>query len=145
MRFEDQSCSSTRDNLILFALLFVFSKSSIRFNKWIVSKMKFSVVAIAALSSVLAAPQGNPLTSGLENLVGKSIEKNLERQTGKKRPTGPDTFRLNRCVPAVLVVARGTSETGNVVSHVVFCIVKSNTLGNYHRWSNMHCFKRSTR
>jgi len=76
--------------------------------------MKFSVVAIAALSGVLAAPQGNLLTSGLENLVGKSIEKNLEKQTGKKRPTGPDTFSLRRCVPAVLVVARGTSESGNV-------------------------------
>jgi hypothetical protein len=81
--------------------------------------MKFSVVALAALtSSVLAAPQGNPLTSGLESMIGQSIEKNLEKQTGKKRPTGPDTFQLKRCVPAVLIVARGTSETGNVVSCV---------------------------
>jgi len=79
--------------------------------------MKFSLVAIAALtSSVLAEPQGNPLTNGLENMVGKAIEKNLENKTGKKRPTGPDTFSLRRCVPAVLVVARGTSESGNVVS-----------------------------
>jgi hypothetical protein len=79
--------------------------------------MKFSAVAIAALTSgALAAPQRNPLTSGLENIIGKSIEKNVEKQTGKKRPTGPDTFQLSRCVPAVLVVARGTSESGNVVS-----------------------------
>ena len=81
--------------------------------------MKFSVAAIAALtSSVFAAPQGNPLTSGLESIIGKTIEKNVEKQTGKKRPTGPDTFQLRRCVPAVLIVARGTSETGNVVSSV---------------------------
>jgi hypothetical protein len=81
--------------------------------------MKFSTVAIAALaSSVLAAPQGNPFTSALESLVGSSIEKNLEKQTGKKRPTGPDKFELKACVPAVLVVARGTSETGNVVSYI---------------------------
>jgi hypothetical protein len=81
--------------------------------------MKFLVIAVAALtSSVLAAPQGNPLTNGLENLVGKTIEKNLENKTGKKRPTGPDTFSLKRCVPAVLIVARGTSESGNVVSCV---------------------------
>jgi len=77
--------------------------------------MKFLAVAIAALiSSVLATPQGNPLTNGLENLVGKTIEKNLENKTGKKRPTGPDTFSLKRCVPDVLIVARGTSESGNV-------------------------------
>jgi hypothetical protein len=93
--------------------------------------MKFLVVAIAALtSSVLAAPQGNPLTNGLENLVGKTIEKNLENKTGKKRPTGPDTFSLKRCVPAVLIVARGTSESGNVVSCVSSAIdmSKSNTM-----------------
>jgi hypothetical protein len=78
--------------------------------------MKYSVLAIAALAcNVLALPQ-NLLTGGLENLIGKSIEKNVEKQTGKKRPTGPDTFQLTRCVPAVLVVARGTSESGNVVS-----------------------------
>jgi hypothetical protein len=86
--------------------------------------MKFSTVGIAVLASgVLAAPQGkgkakgNPLTGALESFIGGSIEKNLEKQTGKKRPTGPDTFELRACVPAVLVVARGTSETGNVVSN----------------------------
>jgi hypothetical protein len=93
--------------------------------------MKLSVVAIALTSGVLAAPQGNLLTGGLESVIGKSIEKNLEKQTGKKRPTGPDTFQLQRCVPAVLVVARGTSETGNVVSRVSSAInellSKSNT------------------
>jgi hypothetical protein len=81
--------------------------------------MKYSTICIATLaSSVLAAPQGNPLTNALESFVGSSIEKNLEKQTGKKRPTGPDKFDLNACVPAVLVVARGTSETGNVVSNI---------------------------
>jgi hypothetical protein len=83
--------------------------------------MKFLAVAITALtSSVLATPQGNPLTNGLETLVGKTIEKNLENKTGKKRPTGPDSFSLRRCVPAILIVARGTSESGNVVSCVSF-------------------------
>jgi hypothetical protein len=84
------------------------------------STMKFSIIAIAAfISNVLAVPQGNPLTNGLETFVGKAIEKNLENKTGKKRPTGPDAFSLKRCVPAVLIVARGTSESGNVVS--CFC------------------------
>jgi hypothetical protein len=87
--------------------------------------MKFSVVTIAAITSrVLAAPQGNPLTNGLDSMIGKLIEKNLENKTGKKRPTGPDTFQLKRCVPAVLIVARGTSETGNVVSCISSAINK---------------------
>jgi hypothetical protein len=84
--------------------------------------MKYSIIGIAAFaSSVLAAPQ-NPFTSGLESLIGSSIEKNLERQTGKKRPVGPDTFDLRNCVASVLIVARGTSETGNVVSYISFMI-----------------------
>jgi hypothetical protein len=79
--------------------------------------MRLSTVGIAALAgSVLAAPQGNPITNALESLIGSTIEKNLEKQTGKKRPVGPDTFELKACVSSVLVVARGTSETGNVVS-----------------------------
>jgi hypothetical protein len=78
--------------------------------------MKFSTVCVTALASnVFAAPQGNLITNALESFIGNSIEKNLEKQTGKKRPVGPDTFELKACVPAVLVVARGTSETGNAV------------------------------
>jgi hypothetical protein len=81
--------------------------------------MRFSTVGIATLaSSVLAAPQGNLLTGAIESLIGSSIEKSLEKQTGKKRPVGPDMFELKACVPNVLVVARGTSETGNVVSYI---------------------------
>jgi len=116
----------TIDSVRLLLVLKIF----IRY--WYTTVMKFSVVAIAALSGVLAAPQGNLLTSGLENLVGKSIEKNLEKQTGKKRPTGPDTFRLNRCVPAVLIVARGTSETGNVGTIIggPICTALNARLGN---------------
>ena len=81
--------------------------------------MRFSTVIIAALaSSVLAAPQGNPLSSALDGLIGGMIEKSLEKQTGKKRPVGPDKFELKACVPNVLIVARGTSDTGNVVSNI---------------------------
>ena len=93
--------------------------------------MKFSVVTISAITSrVLAAPQGNPLTNGLDSMIGKLIEKNLENKTGKKRPTGPDTFQLKRCVPAVLIVARGTSETGNVVSCISSAINKLQSKSN---------------
>jgi hypothetical protein len=81
--------------------------------------MKLSTIGIATLASiVLAAPQGFSLSGALDGLIGSVIESNLERQTGKKRPTGPDNFVLNGCVPNVLVVARGTSETGNVVSYI---------------------------
>ena len=81
--------------------------------------MKLSTIGIATLaSSVLAAPQGFSLSSALDGLIGGVIESNLERQTGKKRPTGPDNFELKECVPNVLVVARGTSDTGNVVSYI---------------------------
>jgi hypothetical protein len=81
--------------------------------------MKLSTVGIAALAGgVLAAPQGNPVSGALESLIGTTIEKSLEKQTGKKRPVGPDNFNLNACVPDVLIVARGTSETGNVVRYI---------------------------
>jgi hypothetical protein len=86
--------------------------------------MKLSTIGIATLaSSVLAAPQGFSLSGALDGLIGGVIEGSLTLQTGKKRPTGPDNFDLKGCVPNVLVVARGTSETGNVVSYISSAII----------------------
>jgi hypothetical protein len=87
--------------------------------------MKLSTIGIATLvSSVLAAPAPRPqfsIAGLMDPLIGGLIEGSLSLQMGKTRPKGPDNFDVPKgpCnVANILVVARGTSDSGNVVRYI---------------------------
>ena len=83
--------------------------------------MKLSTVGIVTLASgIQAAPQFS-ISSLLDPIIAGLYEVSLSVQMGKTRPKGVDTFSLSGCTPNVLIVARGTSETGNVVSYIFLC------------------------